>query len=163
MTDELKLHPIWKQAALEAVSEFDYGDVIPLTWIREHLEIEEPEGLMTMERHRELSFDLLSKVDGFRTEMLENHKRMTVNVRSVGYKVVHPVDQTDAAMKRFQREFYKSWSNAMSNLIHINDSMISLEDARANAEAKAKLAWFKNTGTKRIESKDQDDTTPDQE
>ena len=150
-TDQLSEYPIWRQAAKDATSEFAYGDTIPLAWIREHLEIEEPEGLMSVETHRRLSFDLLQKVDGFRSCMLEDYKRMIVNVRGVGYKVIEPPNQTDAAMKRFRRDFYKSWGQAMTNLVHINESMLSLDEARANAEAKAKLAWFKSTGAKQIE------------
>lgn len=141
--EQLTLHPIWRQAVVMALAEFDYGDIIPLEWIREHLEIEEPVGLMTVERHRELQFDLLQKVESFKTLMLEEHKRLLVNVRGVGYKIIEPPHQTDAAMRRFQREFRKSLQQAMSALVHIDESALSLEDARDNAEAKAKMAYFK--------------------
>lgn len=154
-TGLLSEYPVWRQAAKDACAEFAYGDIIPLNWIREHLEIEEPVGLMSAETHRKLSFDLLQKVDGFRTCMIEEHKRMIVNVRGVGYKVVEPPSQTDAAMNRFRREFYKAWGQAMTNLVHINESMLSLDEARANAEAKAKLAWFKSKGVKHIEHQPQ--------
>lgn len=147
----LSEYPVWRQAAKEACAQFEYGDTIPMDWIRDHLEIEQPVGLMSAETHRKLSFDLLQKVDGFRTCMLEEHKRMIVNIRGVGYKVVEPPSQTDAAMNRFRREFYKAWGQAMTNLVHINESMLSLDEARANAEAKAKLAWFKSKGVKQIE------------
>ena len=152
--EELQLYPVWKQAAKLAIEAFEYGDVIPLEWLREHLEVEEPEGLMTSEQHRRLAFDLLQKVDGFRSTMLEQHKRLTVNVRGVGYKIIQPPHQTDAAMKRFQREFHKSWNQAMTGLVHINESLLTLEDSRENAEAKAKLAWFKSFGAKRLSGSD---------
>ena len=150
--DELTLHPVWRQAAITAVKAFEYGDIIPLEWIREHLEIDEPVGLMTVERHRELQFDLLQKVENFKTLMLEEHKRLLVNVRGVGYKIIEPPHQTDAAMKRFQREFHKSLQQAMAALVHIDECALSLDDARDNAEARAKLAYFKTLGDRQLES-----------
>lgn len=149
---ELALHPIWRQAAIVAIESFDYGDIIPLQWIRDHLEIEEPVGMMTVERHRELQFDLLQKVESFKTLMLEEHKRLLVNVRGVGYKIIEPPHQTDAAMKRFQREFHKSLQQAMAALVHIDECALSLDDARDNAEARAKLAYFKTLGDRQLES-----------
>ncbi|MCK7581048.1 MAG: hypothetical protein MZV65_39590 [Chromatiales bacterium] len=151
--DELTLHSVWRQAAMTAVEAFEYGDIIPLEWIREHLEIDEPVGLLTVERHRELQFDLLQKVESFKTIMLEEHKRFLVNVRGVGYKIIEPPHQTNAAMKRFQREFHKSLQQAMSALVHINESVLTLEDARDNAEAKAKLGYLKAIGKHSLDSK----------
>lgn len=152
-TDELTLHPVWRQAAVTAAEAFEYGDIIPLEWIREHLEIDEPVGLLTVERHRELQFDLLQKVENFKAIMLEEHKRFLVNVRGVGYKIIAPPHQTNAAMKRFQREFHKSLQQAMSALVHINESVLTLEDARDNAEAKAKLGYLKAIGKHSLDSK----------
>lgn len=148
--DELKRDPIWRQAALDAQTEFNYGDIIPMAWLKKHLEISEPEGLMSPEKYQDMAFELLSKVDGFREEMLCGYKQMTVNIRGVGYQIIRPPHQTDAAMKKFQREFRRAWHQAMANLVHINESMLTLEDARRNAEARAKLAWFKKDGLKQI-------------
>lgn len=150
-TAAVSLYPVWRQAAAQALAEFDYGDTIPLAWIREHLEIEEPAGLLTVEQHRQLQFDLLQKVENFKAQMLEEHKRLLISVRSVGYKIVEPPHQTDAAMRRFQREFRKSLQQAMAALIHIDESALTLEDARDNADAKAKMAYFKAFGNKHLE------------
>jgi hypothetical protein len=153
MDNPLPLHPIWIQAAATAVCEFGYGDIIPHAWIYAHLEIEEPKGPITAEKHRTLAFDLLRKMDGFRDAMLEKHLCYLINVRGVGYKVIEPPYQTSAAMLRLQRELSKSLSAAMSALVHVNDTHLSLEDARENSEAKAKLAWLKTVGRKQLESR----------
>ena len=154
--DALDEHPIWRQAAKEAVAEFAYGDTIPHTWIAEHLEIANPQGWIgTVDAYRALAFDLLRKMDNFRAVLLEEHKRYLVNVRGLGYKIIEPPHQTDAAMLRLQDELRRSLAKAMSALVHVNESAISLEDARENAEAKAKLAWLNTVGVKRI-AKDPD-------
>ena len=152
-TGEVKLYPIWFQAVSDSLEAFNYGDVIPFDWLYEHLEINTPNGRMTADEHRAIAFDLLTKIDGFRSILLEEHQRMTINVRGFGYQIVEPQHQTDAAMRKFRRDFYKSWGKAMNCLTNINESMITLEDARANAEAKAKLAWFRTIGVKKIEDK----------
>lgn len=152
---DVKVHPIWKQAALDAIAEFDYGDIIPNDWIYEHLEIEQPEEdeMMTSEQHRRLAFDLLRKMDRFRGEMLENHKWFLLNIRALGYKIIEPPHQTEAAMKRFVREFSRSWHQAMSALVNINEAALTLDDMRANAEAKNKLAYIRAMGREQLEDK----------
>lgn len=151
----LPLHPIWKNAALLAIQEFNYGDTIPHEWIMTNLEIEEPSGPVTVEKHRKLAFDLLRKVDGFRDILLGEHKRYLVNIRGVGYKIIEPPRQTNAAMRRFEREVGRSLADAMAALEYINDTLLTLDDSRENAEAKAKLAWFRTMGVKQLQSPSQ--------
>lgn len=159
--DGLSEHPVWRQAAKDAVREFDYGDVIPHSWIAEHLEIEDPTGWVgTVDAYRALAFDLLRKMDNFRAVMLTEHKRYMVNVRGLGYKIIEPPHQTDAAMLRLQDEMRRSLAKAMSALVHINETAISMDDARENAEAKAKLAWINTIGVKKLARvPDSDETT----
>lgn len=136
----LPLDPIWRQAALDALQTFAYGDIIPHEWLNEHLDIQEPEGRITVEEYRLHAFELLRKVDGFRNELLTQHQRYLVNVRGIGYKIIEPPHQTEAAMCKLQKDLRRTISQAMAALVHINDTALSLDDARENADAKAKLA-----------------------
>lgn len=152
MTDPVKIDPVWRQAADDAVHEFDYGEMIPHSWIGEHLEIDPREGKLTIERHRELDFDLLRKMDGFRDALLYEHKRYLVNVRGVGYKIIEPPHQTTAAMRALSRDMRRSIAKAMSALVNIDETALQLDDARENAEARARVAWLNTVGAKRLES-----------
>ena len=142
---ELDLFPIWKQAAKVAASEFNYGDLIPLEWVRANLEIDDldEDAKMSVKQHRELAFDLLRKTEMFKQTMLETHKRLLVSIRGCGYKVIEPPHQSDAAMRKFITSFHKNWHQAMTALVHINESALTLDDTRRNIEAKAKLQHLK--------------------
>ena len=152
-TPKLPLDPIWRQAALDACDAFQYGDVIPHEWVIEHLAIHEPERLMSVAEHKQRSFEILQRVEGFKEVMLEDYQRYLSSVRGVGYKIIEPPYQTDAAMRKLQADLHKSLSKAMGVLVHINDTALSIEDAQKNAEAKAKLAWFNTVAAKRLQHK----------
>jgi hypothetical protein len=136
---------VWTLAATRAVSQFSYGDTIPLEWVRANLEINEldEDDLMTVKQHRSLAFDLLRKTEMFKQTMLETHKRLLVNIRGCGYKVVEPPHQTEAAMRKFISSFHKNLHQAMTALVHINESALTLDDTRRNIEAKARLQYLK--------------------
>jgi hypothetical protein len=151
---DLPLYPVWKNAAQEAVEEFNYGDVITHDWLFLHLEIDEPTEKITVEKHRELQFDLLRKVEGFKEVMLADHLRYLVNIRGVGYKIIEPPRQTKAAMLRLQKELKNSIRDAEAALTFVNEAMLTLDDSRENAESKAKLAWFRTIGTKKLTGPD---------
>lgn len=152
--DDIKVDPIWRQAAREAVDTFDYGQLIPHEWIRQHLEISTREGKMTLAQHRKLDFELLRKMDGFRDALLYEHKRYLTSVRSIGYKIIEPPDQTAAAMGRLSADLRRGVKKALDALIYIDETALSIEHHRENAEAKAKVAWLRTVGAKQISKGD---------
>ena len=159
---ELDLYPIWKQAAKDAAATFAYGDMIPIEWVRDHLEILEldEDDQITLKQHRDLAFDLLRKTEMFKLTMLETHQRLLVNIRGCGYKVIEPPHQTEAAMRKFITGFHKSWHQAMSALVHINADALSLEDTQRNIEAKMKLNYLKTMTGETLKPPAQVDDTP---
>jgi len=138
----LPLDPIWRQAAQEVIAEFRYGDIIPLDWLQNHLNIKRPTGAITYLEHQALAFEMLSRIEGLRDELLTRHRRYLQNIRGVGYKIVEPPRQTQVAMAKLQKELRRAIAQTMSALVHVNETALSLEDARANAEARAKVADF---------------------
>lgn len=149
-TYDLPLDPIWRQAANEAINAFQYGDTIPREWLVEHLHITEPQHKITVAEYQRLAFDMLTKMDGFKDEMLTRHHRYLINIRGIGYKIIEPPHQTNAAMTRMQRDLRKAISNAMSAVVNINDTALSIEESRANAEARAKIGAFASLHLKKL-------------
>lgn len=148
---ELPLDPIWRQAAKDALAEFKYGDVIPWEWLTVMLDIHQPDEKLTALEHRAMQFDILTKVDGFKDEMLTKHQRYLINIRGVGYKIIEPPHQTAAAMIRLQKELRRSIAQAMSALVNVNDKALSLEDAKENTDARNKLGAFATLHLKQLE------------
>lgn len=155
MTDieRLPVDPIWRQAAIDAVDEFEYGDIIPWEWLTEALQLSRPNTLLTPEQFQSLQFEQLTRVDGFRDEMLTQYERYLINVRGIGYKIVEPPHQTREAMVKLHRELRKSVAAAMEALVNINSRMLSLDDSRENADARAKVAAFNRLHVKNFSGK----------
>lgn len=149
-TYELPLDPIWRQAAQEAISEFKYGDIIPREWLIDNLRITEPQHKITVAEYQRMSFDMLTKIDGFKDEMLTRHQRYLINIRGIGYKIIEPPHQTNAAMTKMQNDLRKTISSALKAVINIDEAALSLEDARANAEARAKIGAFATLHIKKL-------------
>jgi hypothetical protein len=156
-SQDLQAYPVWRQAAIQAVAEFPYGAVIPHAWLCANLEIQDRAGLMSAEKHRELDFEMLRKMDGFRDVMLSEHKRYLVNIRGVGYSIVEPPHQTDAAMRRLRLDLHRAIGKTMAALVHINDTVLTIDALRENTEAKSKLAWLRTVGVKRIAKQPQEE------
>ncbi len=150
-TVELELDPIWRQAAKEAVAAFDYGDIIPRDWLLDHLGIAEPQEKLTAKQHQAYAFEILSKTDGFKEEMLTRYQRYLVNIRSIGYKLIEPPHQTNAAMTRLSKDLRKAISQAMSAVVNINDKALTLEESQANADARAKLGTIATLHAKKLQ------------
>ncbi len=148
----LSVDPIWRQAAIDACVAFRYGETIPHAWLFEHLQIVEPVGVVDAEHWRAHAWDVLRKVERFRDCMMEEHKRYLVNLRGEGYVVVEPGHQTGIAMGRLHRKLRKQVSDAMAALIHIDDTVLSLDEARENAEAKGKMGWFRTVALKQLDA-----------
>lgn len=146
----LALDPIWLQASIDAINEFDYGDIITHEWIAAHLGVEYPTKPMTLEEYKARDFDLLRKVEGFKDELLVTHKWYLVNVRGTGYQVVKPKHQTKTAMLQMEKDLRKAVSKTLCALVHINETALSLEDARENAESKAKVAALRTMHLKQL-------------
>jgi len=151
MSDGIKLDPIWKEAAKCAVEQFSHGEIIPHEWLNAALEIYVPhqDEKITAARHMQLSFERLEKVDCFREQLLEQHQMYLVNLRAEGYKIIMPEQQTLVVMKQLERQIHKILRKTRKGLEHIDQARLDVEQARANAEAKAKLAYLV-TSTKQI-------------
>lgn len=146
----LPMDPIWAEAAKQAAMLFSYGDLIPHDWLFDALDIRPPKEPFTIEQHRKYAFELLRRVDGFRSVMLTEYQWYLSNVRGEGYRVVPPPQQTAVAMTVLNKELRRSLSKAVNALVHINESVLSLDASKENAEAKAKLAWLGTIGMNRL-------------
>lgn len=154
------MHPVWVQAAHDANREFDYGDTISMEWIHTRLEIDrvQDETVMTFRQHKDRAFELLRKVDEFKNIMLRKHRKLLVNVRNAGYRIIQPADQTAEAMARLERDIQKTLSEAMKKLLHINDSMLEIEQLRENTDARNKVAFLKSANIRHLATKSAPDT-----
>ena len=147
--EPLPVDPVWREAARVASEAFSYGDMIPHDWLLDQLQLKEPK-VGSAATYRRYALDVLTRVEQFKKVMLEEHQRYLVNSRGEGYRIVHPTQQTSAAMTKLQRDLRKSIEKTVSALTNIDTQLMQLEDFKENAEARAKVAWLAQQGIKQL-------------
>lgn len=141
MSDDnlLQLDPIWRNAAERAHQQFSYGDLIPWAWLRRELEIE-PMEAGTHHQFQALQFKTLELMDKFREYLLTTHCKAVVNVRSEGYRIVSPAQQTETAITGLAKDLQRSIHAAQKLLSRINFTLLNDAQIKENADARGRLA-----------------------
>jgi hypothetical protein len=143
------LFPEWKQAVIESVVVFDYGDVITLDWLQEKFDLYPPER-GTARDFNEYQFRFLSAIDSFREALLVDHKRYLKNVRGLGYLVVAVEDHTGVVWDEFKNRIYKAISKANSTLSNVNLEKLSVAGRADNCVKLATLAALTSFNQKKV-------------
>ena len=140
---ELIKHPVYLQAAGDAVLQFKYGDLISFEWLYQNLKLRKP-AHGTAEDFERFQFAFLSAYDGFQRELLEENQMMLVNVRGEGYRICEPEKQTSTAMNNFKKRVAREIRKAEDRLSNIRFEMLSDPAKNENMESLAKLAHLKS-------------------
>jgi len=136
---EITVFPAWKNAVEVAAREFTPGAVISMQWLHESFKITKPmDG--TFDDFQKYQFKFLEAIDGFKNELLENHRMAIVNIRGEGYRVLQPKEQTEYAESKFKRDIKKCAFKAVSILTHTKFDALDDSERKANADAKCRIA-----------------------
>lgn len=123
----------------KAAKVFNYGDIIPHSWILNAFKLEIPaEG--TLDAFRKIQFEILGYTEKFKDDLLARHKMYLKNVRGEGYLVIKPADQTDTAMDALRVGVRANIQKAMTALTNVNEALLSMEEMRYRDEATGKIA-----------------------
>lgn len=138
----LQRYPAWRQAVLDVLNGFKYGDVIPNEWLAERIGMPTLEDgqSMTADEFRDRQFLWLASIESLKSELLRDHQVMLVSVRGVGYKWVHPSEQTGEAMKRFESNAKKLFGQAARAVSSVRVAELTDDQRRANTDAATKLS-----------------------
>lgn len=141
--DDLVLSPPWKQAAAELFgAKYKHGDVVPHEELQAALGLAKPVGRIEVEEYERWRLNLLAQMDALSTFLLEERNMDLRAVPGRGYLIVEPKRQTDLAvsdgMKRVKSELRKMGRR----LSFVDRTALSSEEARANADALARLAFL---------------------
>lgn len=150
----ITLYPEWKQAAIDAVSEFTYGDTISHDWLYTHFDMKPPEHGRAAD-FQKFQFQFLSYVESFKDYMLEKNKMLLVSSRGVGYLIVEPEAQTVITWDMMTNKMRKELTRAQARLTNILIDALSDEAKRDNANKQATLAALRAMHARMIESADE--------
>jgi len=137
--NNLNQYPEWKQAVLDAVGQFDHGDIIPMEWLRKAFDLYPPDR-GTAREFQDYQFKFLSYIENFKEDLLINHKRYLKSQRGNGYLVVSVEDQTGVAWEDFTRKIRKTMGQTNKALLNIDADQLSNEGLAINNNKLAKLA-----------------------
>lgn len=117
-----------------------YGDLLSHEWLYEAFEIEKPDVNTPSGQAEKLKLQFLSEFKKFETEMLTEYQMDIRNLRSRGYEVVRPQDQTRRAEEDFQSEMKRIGRQVAGRLANVNHTKLSARERQENADAVARIS-----------------------
>lgn len=142
-SDDVTLLPAWRNAAAELFSgRYSYGDMVPHEVLQAALGLPKPTGKITVDEYESWRLALLAQIDGLATFLLEERNMCLRSVVGRGYEIVEPAKQTDYALKSGMSRVRSELRKMGRRLSFVDRSALSHEEARANADAMARLAFL---------------------
>jgi hypothetical protein len=150
-----------RTVALLIAKHYADGDLISMDWLRQHLDIKEPNfhelKRMPEESWAEIAnriiqkcqFEWLEKMDRLRVELLEVHKIALKNIRGQGYLRLPPKEQTEDALKQLEREMSRQFRKTHSILVNVRIDCLTDEERRINVQARNNLDALRKYGQRR--------------
>lgn len=151
--DELRLHPVWRQAVKEFLAaNIQPGCILPNQWLEAHFGMQplESDSSLTSAQFRDRQFTWLRNLDAFRRELLEQHQICLISEHGQGYLIVPPGEQTAAAMKRFLRELKRSYRTVAVRTKNVKLDELTSDQRKENVDAIAKLSMLQGMHRKAL-------------
>ena len=145
MSDDLKLHPAWKEAVKRFREEdFPPGTIVPHEWFYEALGMENPANITDdVAVHEKLQLEYMKAIMELRSTLLEEDLIDLQNKFGHGYTYVLVEEQTSRAMKDMTDDLRKSMRMTMKRLTFIRRDELTAPQAQENTDGQAHLARFR--------------------
>lgn len=109
------------------------GDLLSHDWILYALDMRTPQT-------KEDQFELLGRMDAFRTALLKEHCIALQNVRGEGYRVVPPGEQAEYAVRLAETHFRKGARQSSEVLKNTRRDLLTHTEARRHTDCEVKMA-----------------------
>ncbi|WP_368640490.1 hypothetical protein ABRZ04_04545 [Castellaniella ginsengisoli] len=138
---EVTILPSWKQAVQDFLQSFGYGDLVSLDWLESRFGLPSLSdcGRMTPDQYRERQFEWLGNIEAFKDCLLKEHQVCLQSVRGRGYRWVPPHEQTDFAVREFEKDARRVFRQTGNKLRNLRHTELTDGQRRANLDATAKL------------------------
>lgn len=126
---------------LQAVEDFlaanpAEGEIVTHEWLDEHLDLSPGTDGYAMRK--------LSRVQGFRKELLEKYQIDLKNVLGKGYYIVPAIEQTVTAIRDTRKRADRAYSDGLLRCINVRRDLLTEEQIRANQIAITALASMRS-------------------
>jgi hypothetical protein len=148
VSDGFSLHPAWKQAEADLLADgLTYGSVISDKWLDAAMGVPKPATLHQAEAYMRARLT-------FRTHLfnslLTNHMMMVNRVKSEGYVVVQPAQQTRIAMERRTAEMKHAITKMAREVSHVDVTQLTDAQRAENTNAQAKIGMLRSMVRKQL-------------
>jgi len=126
----------WILLTQRIVDEFDIGQLIPHDWLKSMFNIQPldlkffPDMQTVRKAIQEQQFIFLQLFERLRKDVLKFHNFYLVNVRGLGYKIIHPKDQHQYAYNQLMDDIKGSFKECADIMTHTRQNHVD-EDQRA--------------------------------
>jgi hypothetical protein len=142
--------PAWKEAVSNF--DFDYGDVISKEWLYESFGLEKPTAFTPNDKVKQIELAFLSNFKKLEEYLLEERQMALKTLRSVGYEIIQPNEQTQWALFNGMADMKKALKTMYRRNVNVNHNLLNAEDKKKNSDALARTAMLK-TMVDRFEKK----------
>lgn len=145
-TADLAAYPVWRQAVRDFLAEgFKSGDILSHAWLEQRFGLDpvNDDSKLTALAFRERQFRWLSCIEGFKSELLKQHRVCLASVFGQGYRVTPPAEQSELATDAFEGEVTRAYRKAALRLKFIRIEELTNEQRRENADAVARLSMLR--------------------
>jgi hypothetical protein len=138
-------YPPWRNAMeLFFAEKYGPGDVLTHEWLHNAFNIEMPTNEMPYWKAKQLEFLYMGQVQKFQQNLLRMYQiDIMENVRGIGYEILHPGQQVQAAETAARKTFRRVLQKRTDRLINIRYPELTHRQRREHADALARLGFWK--------------------
>jgi hypothetical protein len=139
----------WFLLVERIVTEFEIGQLIPHDWLKAMFGIKQldlqffPDMESVRKAIQEQQFLFLQLFERLRKDVLKNHNFYLVNVRGLGYKIIHPKDQTGFAYNQLIEDIKSSFKECGDIMSHVRNNHVDEEQRAKDRHLFSKVGTLK--------------------
>jgi hypothetical protein len=140
-----KAYPGWKNALekiLIRVKLEGYGVIFSHEELLALMDIQIPQ-VATLQELQKYQLETLSSVENLKDTLIEEYSLYLMNIRGVGYQILHPNDQVDKAPKKHLKKMRKELTRAMTSLTNVHAELLDYDRSQARVRGLARLAFIR--------------------
>ena len=138
--NNITILPISAHATKLIVEQYDYGDIVSMDDLYKMLETEMPEGKITHLAYQRITFKRLELVEDVKKRLLEDHSILFKNVRSEGYALVMPEEQSSVVLDCMDSKIKKHMLKAAAGVTNIRMDLLNEDQRQENINARTRIS-----------------------
>jgi hypothetical protein len=148
MSDDIldaELYPVWRAALIKFKdARFIHDDIVPHEWFYQAFDIAMPKEDTPLKVAEKAKLAWLSQFDRFKRALLEQYQIKLRTEPGLGYRVVHPREQSKLALEDGAAAIKKAVRDMVDTSTHVNTAMLSAEERRQHTDNLARIGAFSN-------------------